>query len=248
MKIKGVQPNDVLEGFGARHTAKQWAELLGIPFRILHYYIESEGLTVEAIYARYGYVYQAPEPKGRKPRMGAQMLKTQQRMYELLLISGYIGPDDGLDDVQVRAMGTNPQHLVVFKDHKMGVYNYTTGGLRLNSGEGLPLWKLEWEDVKIRRNAMGMWEAHPDTRALMAQELGKKAQGEIQQAEYDRLIDKYKTTPAAERWEKYEGFGESHTVPEWARILGVSRRTLLRYVTKGWTIEEYAEKNHLKYK
>ena len=80
---------DIFEGFGAKHTAELWAELLGIPFRIFRYYVETEGLTVEGIYKRYGYLYQPPKPKGRKPREGKHMTETRQRMYKLLLISGY---------------------------------------------------------------------------------------------------------------------------------------------------------------
>lgn len=245
MNKKSIQKQDTLEGFSASHTASQWSELLGIPFRILKYYMECESLTIEGIYTRYGYTYQAPELKERKSRMGHQMRNTQQRIYELLLLSGYIGPEDDLDSVLVTTWGKNGQHLVNFKGQKVGVYSYRDGGLRLSSGEGLPLWQLDWEDAKIRLNAKGLWEVHSDTRRLLVGPRVKKEMSEPQQTDYDWIMKKHESSPASDRWEKYDGFGESLTVPAWAQKLGVNRRTLSRYIAKGWTIEEFAEHHNI---
>lgn len=46
----------------------------------------------------------------------------------------------------------------------------------------------------------------------------------------------------------YEGFGETHGLREWARLLDVNKDTL-RYwlVTKKATVEEFADKNGIKY-
>lgn len=50
------------------------------------------------------------------------------------------------------------------------------------------------------------------------------------------------------KFKNYTGFGETHGLREWARLLDVNKDTL-RYwlVTKGATIEEFAEKNNIKY-
>lgn len=184
---------DTLEGFGAAHTAAQWAELLDIPFRILQYYVKSERLSVEQIYARYGYRYQAPKPKTRKPRMGRHMIQTQERMYWLLLLSGYIGPDDDRECVSVESVGTNRNHRVLFKGNLVGVYNYETCSLRLNGGDILPLWKLELEDARIRQGPTGLWVTHPETRRLLAPAQTWTDSEEIQPSEYDYIVAKHRT-------------------------------------------------------
>lgn len=40
---------------------------------------------------------------------------------------------------------------------------------------------------------------------------------------------------------KYEGFGENLTLSEWARIFGLQRATIWRYLQRGLTIEEIAD-------
>lgn len=48
---------------------------------------------------------------------------------------------------------------------------------------------------------------------------------------------------------KYEGFGEMHGLREWARLLDVNKDTLRYWLTtKGKTLEEFVQKNKLKYK
>lgn len=49
-------------------------------------------------------------------------------------------------------------------------------------------------------------------------------------------------------FKNYTGFGETHGLREWARLLDVNKDTL-RYwlVTKGASIEEFAEKNNITY-
>lgn len=38
----------------------------------------------------------------------------------------------------------------------------------------------------------------------------------------------------------YEGFGEKHTNAQWAKMLGLPRNTLWKYLQRGLTIEEVA--------
>lgn len=42
------------------------------------------------------------------------------------------------------------------------------------------------------------------------------------------------------RHRTYEGFGEKHTAAQWAKLLGLPRTSLWRYLNKGLTIEEVA--------
>ena len=49
------------------------------------------------------------------------------------------------------------------------------------------------------------------------------------------------------RHKKYEGFGESHHLREWARLLSIPAPSLLRYLQRGLTIEEAAEIRKAKY-
>ena len=42
----------------------------------------------------------------------------------------------------------------------------------------------------------------------------------------------------------YEGFGEKHTNAQWAKLLGLPRNTLWRYLQRGITIEEVARIRH----
>ena len=39
----------------------------------------------------------------------------------------------------------------------------------------------------------------------------------------------------------YDGFGEKHTNAQWAKLLGLPRNTLWKYLQKGLTIEEVAQ-------
>lgn len=49
------------------------------------------------------------------------------------------------------------------------------------------------------------------------------------------------------RWRKYPGFGEEHTNAEWAKLLGLPRNTLWRYLKDGLTIEKIVEMRGIKY-
>lgn len=60
-----------------------------------------------------------------------------------------------------------------------------------------------------------------------------------------QAVDKILSSAASGRTLKrhitYKGFGEEHTGPEWARRLGVPRKTMWRYLQRGMTVEEIAE-------
>ena len=50
------------------------------------------------------------------------------------------------------------------------------------------------------------------------------------------------------RHQKFEGFGEKHTGAKWAKLLGIPRNTLWRYLfQRGLTIEEVAELRGIEY-
>lgn len=52
-------------------------------------------------------------------------------------------------------------------------------------------------------------------------------------------LEKYKAR--VRNWgAKYEGFGENLTLAGWARIFGLPRTTIWRYLKRGLTIEEIA--------
>jgi Fic family protein len=51
----------------------------------------------------------------------------------------------------------------------------------------------------------------------------------------------------AVRHKKWTGFGEEHSGPEWARLFGIDRSVMWRYLKKGLTIEEIAEIREIKY-
>ena len=43
----------------------------------------------------------------------------------------------------------------------------------------------------------------------------------------------------------YQGFGRKATAAEWARMLGLPRNTVWRYLQKGFTPEEIAAYRHI---
>ena len=49
------------------------------------------------------------------------------------------------------------------------------------------------------------------------------------------------------RHRTYDGFGESHTGAQWAKLLGLPRNSLWRYLKKGLTIEEVARIRRVNY-
>ena len=46
---------------------------------------------------------------------------------------------------------------------------------------------------------------------------------------------------------EYEAFGEVHSLNQWAKLLGVSKTSLWRYIQKGLTIEEVCELRGVEY-
>lgn len=54
----------------------------------------------------------------------------------------------------------------------------------------------------------------------------------------DKLLSSAASGRTLKRRIIYKGFGEEHTGPEWARRLGVPRKSMYRYLQKGMTIEE----------
>lgn len=235
-----MDKNTRFEGFGANHTAGMWAELLDIPLYIFRYYVESEKLTVEDIYRRYGYLYQAPAEKERKPRQGSRMAETQQRIHLLLVLSGYVEARPG--DIVVKAIDKNGNHRVDYQRRLLGVYNYRDGTLRLKNGEGLPLRELEAAEVDamIQRAPDGFWVLHPDTRRMLSHRAVGASEREVTQAEYDLIAAKNPTSEKAGRGKQLEACGERHNTTVWAQKLGVSRATLWRHL-KTQTLEEFIE-------
>lgn len=56
------------------------------------------------------------------------------------------------------------------------------------------------------------------------------------------------TERMAHRHQKFKGFGEEHTESEWAKLLGIARNTMWRYLfQRGLTIEEVAELRGVEY-
>lgn len=49
------------------------------------------------------------------------------------------------------------------------------------------------------------------------------------------------------RHRTYAGFGEEHTAAQWAKLLGLPRTTLWRYLHACLTIEEVARIRHINY-
>lgn len=47
------------------------------------------------------------------------------------------------------------------------------------------------------------------------------------------------------RFKMYQGFGRKATAAEWARMLGLPRNTVWRYLQKGFTPEEIAAYRHI---
>lgn len=150
------------EGFGEYRSAADWARIVGVHRATFGRYLQ-QGMTVEEIFATRCVIYRGHEAVGtyRKPRQSATMKETQETIYNLLMLSGYV-LDEKLDSVEVRPTN-NQRHLVAFKGRPFGVYNYKTGELRLSKGTGIPLKLPGLEDVRVVRNQLGLWEPHPAT-------------------------------------------------------------------------------------
>lgn len=165
------------KGFGMEKTSAEWAALSGLHRNTMRRYLFEYGVTVEEIYKLRGIAPPGagkPEPAGnpsrnRKPRRGAKLEETRQTIYTLLVVSGYVGPGEGIEAVW--AGYQHPQsHKVAFKDCPVGSYNYEKKELKLTSGEGLKLEDRFIGELKIRKNHMNLWEVHPETRQLLANE------------------------------------------------------------------------------
>lgn len=149
-------------GFGEEHTAADWARRLGLPRNTLWRYLQ-KGLAIELIAKMRDCNYPAENHKSttRKPRQGARMEETRQAMTKLLEDSGY--PVDSDEAITIsHHYGT--RHLVAYKGESIGQYDYKTGSLHLGDGEGLRIYNPFVEEPKVIRNALGVWEVHPNTR------------------------------------------------------------------------------------
>lgn len=51
----------------------------------------------------------------------------------------------------------------------------------------------------------------------------------------------------SKRGTKYKGFGRELTAAEWARVAGLPRNSVCRYLASGWTIEEIFSYRRIKY-
>lgn len=229
---------EVLPGYGAQHTAAEWAKLLDMKTSLFLYLTKTEGMTVEQVYEFRRMKYQPP--KQRKPRISEAMQRTKERMKILLDVSDY-GDEHTWDTIEVKRVGNNGHHAVIYNGDLLGVYAYRTGGLKLSGGQGIPLWDMEYEDAKVRRNEEGLWEPHPDTIAIMANRQ-IPAVTEDSRKYYDSIT----MEQASFKRETYEGFGKCYTCSTWASILKVPKTTLWRHLKRGKTIEEFAEERGIR--
>lgn len=232
----------IIEAFGVKCSSCEWAEFLKMDRSELLYYVCEKGLTIEDLYKIKGRKYNGPKP--RKPRVSAKMKETQERMGILLEVSGYIDRND-LDDIVIKKIGTHTLHGIEFRGQDFGVYDYRNGGLRLNSGQGLPLWKLDWEDAKVQLNEEGLWDIHRDTKEILFSRIVKPFDEEA-----EKLMQQLHTVTKGENETKgltYEGFGKKLTCSQWASNLHIPKTTLWENLQKGKSIEDIAAERGIKY-
>ena len=158
MKIKG--------SYGEELTASEWAERLGVEPDLILLCVQA-GRSVAEIHALLKQPYKPP--KTRKPREGAQMLRTKERMAILLEVSGIADRNEAANDLTVQRVGTHSWHAVHYQGSRLGVYDYKAEALRLSGGQTLPLGLLAWKDAKVLHGADGLWRSHPDTHLLLVQ-------------------------------------------------------------------------------
>ena len=157
------------EGFGTHLTAAGWAKALGLPRMTVWQYLQ-QGMTPEEIADKRRVKEVNLDLPPRKPRRGAKLEETRREAYTILVTSGYVEPGEGIETVWVEYQ--QPQrHKIVFKDSPVGSYKYEKKELKLTSGEGLKLEDRFIGELKIRKNRLGLWEVHPDTRQLLAEVL-----------------------------------------------------------------------------
>ena len=156
------------EGFGEKHTAAQWAKLLGLPRNSVWRYL-TNGLTIEEVCRVRGISLDGEEveaePLKRKARQGHQMGETTQIMTRVLTQSGF-----DTKTLEVRPVGSQPKHRIVLDGGPVGDYNYKTGFFVLNNKEGLPILRIGVENVRIKRHGV-RWSWCPETKAQLMDRL-----------------------------------------------------------------------------
>jgi transposase len=232
-----------LEGFGVELSSTEWAEMLGVSVGTIHYWVEKEGKTIQDIYAMLGRKYNPP--KTRKPRESAKMVETKERMAILLEVSGVSEREEALKALTIERIGTHSYHGVHYQGALVGVYDYRKGTFQLCTGQGIPLWKLEWEDAKVVIGSDGLWHVHPDTHRLLVQQAIKPDKNA------DRMVETYSEVLQAEKerteaQKTYEGFGKRLNCKQWSNMLGVAHSTLWRALQRGESIEDFAERHEIK--
>lgn len=236
MKIKGL--------YGEERTATEWAKLLRVETELILLCV-SAGKTIGEIYGLLNKPYPKPAEKKRKPRESAAMIQTKERMAILLEVSGIAERNNAMKEIEVRRVGTHTTHAVAYEGRPLGVYNYKTGGLQLNGGQGVNLWDLEWEDVKVELRASGKWYLHPDTQGLLA--AGFEPDNSPEADQFNAAIFQDKMSKKAKAEEKtYPGFGKDLTCAKWARLLGVPGNSLWYALHRGETVEEFAARRGIK--
>lgn len=237
MKIKGL--------YGEELTVTAWAERLGVDAELIYLCLR-DGKNIADIHALLGQPYNPP--KTRKSREGARMAATRERMAILLEMSEIAEREEAARDLAISRVGNNGHHRVAYKCSLLGVYNYKTGGLQLSGGSGIPLFDLEWEDVKVIQDARGLWHPHPDTQRICIDRALKKHHNRIGDVTaYHESLKKAEELRKDNR-KRYEGFGKQYTCAQWERVLGVSHSTLWRALSRGESVEEFAERQgiHIK--
>lgn len=201
-------------GFGMEKTSAEWAALSGLHKNTMRRYLFEYGMTVEEVYALRGIAPPGagtPEPtkktaRSRKPRRGTKLEETRQEIYTILVASGYIGPDEGIETVWAEYAGSQA-HRVYFKEGPLGTYKYITKELKLIGGEGVPLW-AGLEDVRIVRNEYGLWELHPDTRQELTgrffEKIKKDGMPDYRELYYENLIKQCQDKEEQRRWREEE--------------------------------------------
>lgn len=236
MKIKGL--------YGEERTATEWAKLLGVEAELILLCVNA-GKTIGEIYGLLNKPYPKPAEKKRKPRESAAMIQTKERMAILLEMSGIAEREDAIKEITVSRVGTHSDHAVTYEGQPLGVYDYKRGGLKLSGGQGVNLWRWDWEDVKVELRASGKWYLHPDTQRLLA--AGFKPDNSAEADQFSAAI--FQEASAEEqknRPDTYPGFGKDLTCAEWARHLDVPLNSLWYALHRGETVEEFAARRGIK--
>lgn len=235
MKLKGIH--------GEWRSSSEWAKLLGVETELI-LICANAGKSIGDICALLKKVPPEPEEKKRKPRESAVMVKTKERMAILLEMSDIADREDAIKAIEVKRVDTHTSHGVYYEGLLLGVYNYRNGDLKLSGGQGVNLWKLEWEDAKVVQSPTGKWHLHPDTRGLVASTFKPDNGPEVDQlgaAIFKNELGKTGATPKT-----YSGFGKDLTCAQWARLLDVPISSLWRALQCGETVEEFATRRGIK--